>query len=75
MQDKLGLELSFQTQDWSEGLNFTSIGMIVVDSLLLHAGARSFLQTMLQNEFCESLALELSDNKFDSVGFRSRIER
>jgi hypothetical protein len=71
-QDNLGLERSFQTHDWSVRVNFTLLGMIVVVSWLLHTGAMGPLQTMLQNEFYESLALELIDNNFDSVGLRAR---
>jgi hypothetical protein len=74
-QDDLGLGRSFQTHDWSVRVNFTFLGIIVVDSWLLHTGARGPLQAMLQNEFYESLALELIDNNFDSVGLRARTEQ
>jgi Transposase IS4 len=63
-RDDLGLKRSLQTHDRSVLVNLTLLGMIVVDSWLLHTGARGPLQTMLQNEFYESPALELIDNNF-----------
>jgi hypothetical protein len=43
-----------------------------VDSRLLYAGARGPLRFMKQPTFYETLALELIDNDFDSIGLRAR---
>lgn len=43
-------------------VGFSLLGIIIVDAWLLHKGYRDPLQTMLQKEFYEKLALELVDN-------------
>jgi hypothetical protein len=71
-QDDLMLERKYQTQDWSVRINHSLLGMVIVDSWLLYAGARGPLRSMKQRTFYETLALELIDNDFNSVGLRAR---
>jgi hypothetical protein len=71
-QDDLMLERKYQTQDWSVRVNHSLLGIVIVDSWLLYAGARGPLRSMKQRTFYETLALELIDNDFDSVGLRAR---
>jgi hypothetical protein len=66
------LERKYQTQDWSVRVNHSLLGIVIVDSWLLYAGARGPLRSMKQRTFYETLALELIDNDFDSVGLRAR---
>jgi hypothetical protein len=69
-QADLGLERPYVTHNWSMRTNFSLLGMIVVDSWLLYTGARGRVRTMVQSEFYEALALDLSDNNFEQVGRR-----
>jgi hypothetical protein len=66
------LERNYRTQDWSIRVNYSLIGIDIVDSWLLHAGARGKLLSMMQRMFCETRALDLIDNDFDTVGPRAR---
>jgi hypothetical protein len=50
--------------------NFSLLGMLVGDTLLLYTGARGRVGTMVQSEFYEALALDLIDNNFEQVGLR-----
>ena len=59
------------THDLSMRVVFSLLGMVIVDAWLLHTGSRGPLQTMLQNEFYEQMALELVDNNYDAVGLRA----
>jgi len=47
------------------------LGVCVVDSWLLHSGARG-AASLKYSEFYEDLAADLIDNSFDSVGWRPR---
>lgn len=51
---------------------FSLLRIIIVDTSLLHTGSRGPDPTMLQNEFHELLALELTENKYDAVGLCAR---
>ena len=46
--------------------------MIIADGWPLNTGSREPLQTMLQKEFYEQLALELVDNNYNAVGLHTR---
>jgi hypothetical protein len=71
-QDDLMLERKYQTQDWSVRVCHSLLSIVGVASWLLYAGARGPLRSMKQRTFYETLALELVDNDFDSVGLRAR---
>jgi hypothetical protein len=68
----LMLECTYRTQDWSVRVNHSLLGIVLVDSWLLYAGARGPLWSVKQRRFYETLALELIDNDYDSVGLRAR---
>jgi hypothetical protein len=70
-QDDLMLERKYNTQDRSIRVNRSLLGTVIVDSWL-YASARGLLRSMKQRTFHETLALELIDNAFDSVGLRAR---
>ena len=52
-QVDLRLETTYGTHDWSMRLNLSILGMIIVDSWLVYAGARGELRRMKQSEFYE----------------------
>jgi hypothetical protein len=68
----LMLECTYRTQDWSVRVNHSLLGIVIVDSWLLYAGARGPLRSMKQRRFYETLALKIIGNDFDSVGLRAR---
>jgi hypothetical protein len=70
-QDYLMLERKYNTQDWSICVHYSLLGIVIVDSWQLYAGARGPLRSMKQRTFYETLALELIGD-FDSVGLRAR---
>jgi hypothetical protein len=65
------LEHRYNTQDWSIRVSDSLLGIVIVDSCLLYAGARGPLRSMKQRTFYATLALELIDNDFDSVSLRA----
>jgi hypothetical protein len=71
-QDDLMLERKYNTQEWSIRVNHSLLGIVIVDLWLLYAGARGPLRSMKHRTFNKSLALEPSDNDFDSIGLRAR---
>ena len=73
-QADLPFETTYGTHDWAMRLNLTLLGMVIVDSWLVYAGARGELRRMKQSEFYEQLSLELVDNDFDVVGMRARTQ-
>lgn len=71
-QDDLRLEHKLGTHDWAMRVNLTLLGMCIVDSWLLYAGARGGTAGLTQKQFYEDLAAQLIDNTFDRVGVRDR---
>jgi len=70
-QDDLRLEHKLGTHDWSQRVNLSLLGICIVDSWLLHAGARG-PASLKQAAFYEDLASGLIDNTFDGTGVRAR---
>jgi hypothetical protein len=71
-QDDLMPKCLYHTQDWSIHVNNSLIGVIILDSRLLYAGARGPLRSMKQRTSYKILSLEFIDNVFDSVGLSAR---
>jgi len=71
-QDDLRLEHKCGTHDWSTRVNMSILGMCVVDSWILYAGARGPLGRETQAQFYEDLEADLIENRFDSTGLRDR---
>jgi hypothetical protein len=72
LRNDIMLERKYQTQDWSVRINHSLLGMVIMDSWLLYVGARGPLRSMKQRTSYETLALELIDTEFNSVGLRAR---
>jgi len=53
-------------------VNLSLWGMCVVDSWLLYSGAGGANAALTQRKFHESLAAQLIDNTFDTIGVRAR---
>jgi len=70
-QDDLRLEHKLGTHDWSQRVNRSLLGICIVDSWLLHAGARG-PASLKQAAFYKDLASGLIDNTFDRTGVRAR---
>jgi len=71
-QNDLRLEHKLATDDWSMRVNQSLLGMSIVDSWLLHSGARGAAAILTQKQFYENLAAQLIDNTFDTIGVRAR---
>jgi len=71
-QDDLRLEHKCGTHDWSTRVNMSILGMCVVDSWILYAGARGPLGRETQAHFYEDLEADLIENRYDSTGLRDR---
>ena len=71
-QDDLILEHKLGTQDWSQRVNLSLLGVCIVDDWMLPSGARGPAASLEQATFYEDLASGMIDNTFDSTGWRPR---
>lgn len=69
-QDALDIEKKLETKSWSNRVNMSIFGMIVVDSWLLYNGCVGGGR-LTQKEFYKALLMDLIDNAY-GVGVRSR---
>jgi hypothetical protein len=75
-QDNLQLERKLGTHDWSLRVNFSILGMHIIDTWHVWKGLGCCEDGELENVFFEYLAEELIDNEFDTViGTRNRHRR
>jgi hypothetical protein len=73
-QDNLQLERKLGTHDWSLRVNFSILGMHIVDTWLAWKGLGLCDQGKTESVFYEYLAEELIDNVYDSVARRRRSQ-
>jgi predicted RNA-binding Zn-ribbon protein involved in translation (DUF1610 family) len=75
-QDNLQLERKLQTKDWSNRVNFTILGMHIVDTWLAWKGLGLCDEGETENVFYEYLAEELIENEYDfNIQTRNRRRR
>jgi hypothetical protein len=73
-QDNLQLERKLGTHDWSTRVNFSILGMHIVDTWLAWKGLSLCKDGEVEDVFSEYLAEELIDNEYDSF-IRTRIRQ
>ena len=74
-QDNLQLERKLGTKSWDTRVNFSILGMIVVDSWLAWKGIFGEDLDEVEKEFYEALAEELIDNEYNTRSSRRRARR
>ena len=73
-QDNLQLERKLGTKDWSLRVNFSILGMHIVDTWLAWKGLGLCEEGEREDVFYEYLAEELIENEYDAVTHRHRSQ-